>query len=325
MLETQSSNVYLAGNIGIPALDILPKLTRASIVVLELSSFQLLDLKKSPHIAVVLMLTSEHLDWHKDTYEYREAKESIVAYQAKNDFAVINQDFQAAKSFSQKTKAQVYFFSTENQTNGTYLSADKIISNIEGPEEICKTSQILLPGKHNLQNVLAAVAVAKIQNIKKTNIVKVLSTFKGLAHRLQLVGEIDEVKFINDSYSTIPETTIAAIDAFENPKILILGGSSKNSNFTSLGRTINQDDSIKTILLIGREAKRIKEAITAAGGTKANILEGAKNMRQIVNLAKSCAQPGDIIVLSPACASFDMFKNYQDRGEKFALEVENFK
>jgi len=325
MLKNQSPNVFLAGNIGTPALDILPKLTQASIIVLELSSFQLVDLEKSPHIAVVLMITSEHLDWHQDTSDYRRAKESIVSYQSKNDLAIINRDFQAAKNLAQKTKAQVYYFSTISQTNGTYLSGDKIISNIEDPEEICKTSQVFLPGKHNLQNVLAAVAVAKIQKVKSRNIIKALSTFKGLPHRLQLVGEVKGVKFVNDSYSTIPETTIAAIEAFENPKILIIGGSSKNSNFTGLGQQINKDKSVKTIILVGQEAGRIRQAIEAAGGTKAEIIEGAKNMHQIVNLAYSKAKSGNIVILSPACASFDMFKNYQDRGDLFTLKVKNLK
>jgi len=325
ILKSQSSNVYLAGNIGTPALEILPELTRDSTVVLELSSFQLLDLKKSPHIAVVLMITSEHLDWHKDQNDYRTAKESIVAFQSKDDFAVINWDFQAARSMVQKTKAHVYYFSTEGKTNGTYLLSDKIISKINGFEEICTTSQILLPGKHNLQNILAAVAVAKIQKIENSKIVRVLSMFKGLAYRLQLVREINKVKFINDSYSTIPETAIAAIEAFENPKVLILGGSSKNSNFSKLGQKISQDNSIKAIILIGQEAKRIKKAIVSSGGVKAKIIEGAKNMHQIVSLAYLEAKPGDVIILSPACASFDMFKNYQDRGMQFTNEVQNLK
>src|SRR3989344_3225915 len=325
MLKNQINNVFLAGNIGTPALDILPKVNKQSIVILELSSFQLIDLKKSPHIAVVLMITSEHLDWHQDTAEYCRAKESIVSFQNESDFAIINQDFKASKNFAQNTKAKVYFISTKQKTNGIYLEGDSILSQIGNHEEIYKSSQVLLPGAHNLQNVVAAVAVAKIQNIKTKNIVQVLKSFKGLIHRLQLVKEINNIKFYNDSFSTIPETTVAAIEAFSQSKILILGGSSKNSDFSLLGQKINQDKSIKAIILVGKEAARIKEAIAKSGGTGAKLIEGAKNMHQIASQAYKEAKNGDVVVLSPACASFDMFKNYQDRGMQFIREVKRLK
>ena len=325
MLKNQINNVFLAGNIGTPALDILPKVNKQSIVILELSSFQLIDLKKSPHIAVVLMITSEHLDWHQDTAEYCRAKESIVSFQNESDFAIINQDFKASKNFAQNTKAKVYFISTKQKTNGIYLEGDSILSQIGNHEEIYKSSQVLLPGAHNLQNVVAAVAVAKIQNIKTKNIVQVLKSFKGLIHRLQLVKEINNIKFYNDSFSTIPETTVAAIEAFSQSKILILGGSSKNSDFSLLGQKINQDKSIKAIILVGKEAARIKEAIAKSGGTGAKLIEGAKNMHQIASQAYKEAKNGDVVVLSPACASFDMFKNYHDRGIQFIEEVKSLK
>jgi len=301
------------------------KCLKQSIVILELSSFQLIDLKKSPHIAVILMITSEHLDWHQDTPEYRRAKESIVSFQNESDFAIINQDFEVSGNFAQRTKAKVYFISTKQKTNGVYLESDSILSEIGKSEEICKTSQILLPGAHNLQNVLAAVACAKIYNIKTKNITLVLKTFKGLVHRLQLVREFKNIKFYNDSFSTIPETTVAAIEAFRQPKILILGGSSKNSDFSLLAQEINQNKSIKAIILVGQEATRIKKAIAKSGGTDAKIIEGANNMHQIISRAYQEAKSGDVVILSPACASFDMFKNYQDRGMQFIKEVKNLK
>ena len=325
MLKTQFDNVFLAGNIGTPALEILPKVNKESVVILELSSFQLIDLQKSPQIAVVLLITSEHLDWHQDTPEYCRAKESIVSFQNANDYAIINQDYPASRNFAQKTKARVYYFSTKQKTNGTYLSHDLIISEINSHQEISKTSQVLLPGAHNLQNVLAAIACAKIQKIKTENIIKVLARFKGLIHRLQLVREIEGVKFYNDSFSTIPETTIAAIEAFSQSKILILGGSSKNSDFSLLGQKINQDKSIKAIILVGKEAASIKEAIAKSGGTGAKIIEGVKNMHQIASQAYKEAKAQDVVILSPACASFDMFKNYQDRGMQFIREVKSLK
>ena len=321
MLKTQNQNVFLGGNIGTSPLDFLNDLTAESLVVLELSSFQLMNLAMSPHIAVVLMITSEHLDWHKDTTEYQKAKESIVKYQAPNDFAIINQDFSASLSFAHKTKAKVLFVSTTKKTNGVYLESNKIISQIKKSEQIIDISEILLPGKHNLQNVIAATAVAKINGIPNDQIIRVLTSFKGLIHRLQLVTEVGGVKFYNDSFSTIPETTIAAIEAFSNPKILILGGSSKNSDFANLAEKIHQDRSLGALILIGLEGPRIRQAIENAGGFEGRIIEGLKNMQQIVSYASQIAKNGDVVILSPACASFDMFKNYQDRGEQFIQQV----
>ncbi|MDP2632365.1 MAG: UDP-N-acetylmuramoyl-L-alanine--D-glutamate ligase [Candidatus Curtissbacteria bacterium] len=321
MLKTRSDNVFLAGNIGTPALDILGQVNQKSIVVLELSSFQLFDLHKSPHIAVVLMITQEHLDWHTDVNEYVSAKESIVANQSSSDFAIINQDFESSKSYANKTPAHVYFTSTKGESNGVYVSGGFIKSKIAGSEKICEISEILLPGTHNLQNICASAATAKILKVDNKNIAKILKTFKGLIHRLQLVREIAGVKYYNDSYATTPETTIAAIEAFTSPKILIFGGSSKNSNFTELGKKISSDKTIKSIVLIGVESARIEEAIDKAGGFGGRIKREAINMQDIVALAKSEAAGGDVVLFSPACASFDMFKNYQDRGEQFIKYV----
>lgn len=321
MLKTQNENVFLAGNIGTPALDILEKSNKDSIAVLELSSFQLFDLTKSPHIAVVLMITSEHLDWHEDETEYKTAKENIIKFQNQSDFAVINNDFKNSKNAAQKTKAKTYFFSTVSQASGAYLENEAVISNVNGKEEIIKAKDIFLPGPHNLQNVLAAACVAKLQNVPNQNIAATLKTFKGLKHRLQLIAEKNGVKYYNDSFSTTPETAIAAINSFKEPKILILGGSSKNSDFTNLGKTIAGDKSVKAIILIGDEGKRIKDAINSVGGFGGKIIEGLTNMQQIVSASKETTQSGDVVLLSPACASFGLFKNYQERGDLFTEEV----
>ena len=318
IVRQENKNVFLAGNIGTPALEILPKLDKNSIVILELSSFQLTDLQYSPQIAVVLMITSEHLDWHKDQREYRQAKESIVKFQTSRDFAVINQNFEASKQLAKLTKAKIYFFSTHGKTNGVFLENGEIISNVIGREELINTNKILLAGKHNLQNACAAALVSKILNTSNQSISNVLSTFKGLKHRLQLVKEVKGVKYYNDSYSTIPETTIAAIEAFTGPKILILGGSSKASDFTALSNKIVSDKKIKAIILIGKEAQRIKKSLQAAGGFQGKLIENLANMKDIVKSAENIAQKGDSVILSPACASFDMFANYEDRGQQFA-------
>ena len=324
-LKTQNANAFLAGNIGDPMLEILPKIKTNNLVVLELSSFQLMDLKTSPHVAVVLMITSEHLNWHKDQNEYVKSKESIVSYQTQKDFAIINHDFEQSKLYAQKTKGKVYYFSTQNKAGGVYTKDGIIYSQIGKLEKLCQTKQILLPGQHNLQNVCASVAVAKILKIQNSNIVKVLTVFRGLTHRLELISEIAGVKYYNDSYSTIPETSIAAISAFKEPKILILGGSSKNSNFKQLAETIVMSKSIKALILIGKEAGTIKRAVITHGRFHNQIIENLKSMEQIVKTAQKIARRRDIVLLSPACASFDMFKNYEDRGQQFISEVNKLK
>ena len=325
ILKEKFKDVFLAGNIGTPVLDILPKLKKDSFAVLELSSFQLADLKKSPHVAVILMVTSEHLDWHKDQAEYVYAKRPIVLFQTSADFAVVNADFANSTKITENIKSKIYYFSTQKRTNGVYLKGQAILSEIEKLEEICDVSKISLVGKHNIENVLAAVAVAKIYSVKNSDIVKALAKFKGLEHRLELVAEIKGVKFYNDSFSTTPETTIAAIESFANKKILILGGSSKKSDFSILAEKIVSDPLIKAILLVGQEAQRIKNSIARHGDFAGKIIDGGKNMKEIVKRAFSVAESGDIVLLSPACASFDMFKNYKDRGEKFKTEVQRLK
>lgn len=316
-LKNSDKSVFLAGNIGTPMLEILPEVKKESLVVLELSSFQLTGLHKSPHIAVVLMTTSEHLDWHADNDDYLNAKKQIVSFQKEDDFSVINEDFPNSLSFAKATHAKKYFISTQTQTNGVYLKNELIISNVRGYEQIGSTKNVLLPGRHNLQNICASVCVAKILNLENNIIKKVITTFKGLSHRLELVGFVDGVKFYNDSFSTTPETTIAAINAFTQPKILILGGSSKNSDFSELAKKISYDQTIKKVILIGKEADKIKKAILKLKLNTPIIDQKPKTMSEIFDLALQESRSGDIILLSPACASFDMFTNYKDRGDQF--------
>jgi UDP-N-acetylmuramoylalanine--D-glutamate ligase len=185
-------------------------------------------------------------------------------------------------------------------------------------ERILPVTKLHLPGKHNWENAGAAIAAAKTVGVKISSIQHVLETFSGLPHRLEKVGDINGITYYNDSFSTTPETAIAAIKAFDKPKVLILGGSSKNSDFTELGKVISESASIRGIIGIGQEWEKIKLIIQSE---KFKVIEGCKNMKEIVEAAKNLAQPGDVVLLSPACASFDMFQNYKDRGEQFKKEV----
>ncbi len=323
MLKLSGKDAYLGGNIGVPPLDFLYKLNEQSVVVLELSSFQLQDLKKSPHIGVMLMTTSEHLDYHKDLPEYIEAKRNLLRFQDKEDFAVINRDYAASRESDVLTNGQIFQVSREEDVSqGCYVKDGKVwIRGAEvtpRPVVIIDTKDILLPGEHNLENVCAAVMAAYLSGVSKQNIAQVLKTFKGLEHRLELVREIRSVRYYDDSFSTTPETAIAAIKAFSEPEILILGGSSKRSDFKHLGEVISNAPNIKAIIGVGEEWIRIKFELP---NSKIPVVENCKNMKEIVKEARKLAEKGDVVLLSPACASFGMFKNYKQRGDLFKEEV----
>ena len=298
ILKRSGRSVYLAGNIGKPMLRLLPKLKATDWVCLELSSFQLQDLNKSPHIAAVLNITSDHLDIHQDVNEYRQAKTNILRYQKPDDYAVINGDYQTTKAMAALTKAKVSFFSRHD------LSLDQ--------------RRIQLRGEHNLENIAAAMVTSRLVGVSPATIKSAVYSFKGLEHRLELVKEVKGVKYYNDSFSTTPETAIAAIKAFTEPLIIILGGSDKGSDYAPLGQTISSRRNLKAIILIGKMAPTIRHSIHNFSG---QILSGGKTMIQIIKQAELLAKPGDVVVLSPACASFDMFLNYKDRGNQFKAYV----
>lgn len=322
ILKDTGKDVYLGGNIGLPALELMKDIWKESLVILELSSFQLQDLEKSPHIAVVLNTTSEHLDYHKDSEEYQSAKESIVKFQNRKDFAVLNLDYKYYERFENLGEAEKFFVSVGKKVKkGAYVSHGVIYV---GSEEICKTDEVGLIGPHNLENILPAVMATSILKIPKNHISKSIKKFKGLPHRLEFAGEHNEVRFYNDSFSTTPETCIAALNSFKEPLILIAGGSEKKSDYTELGQVIFEKENLQDVILMGDTAQIIKKAILKNGDPKCSIATVA-NYHDAFDLALEKAWRGSIVLLSPACASFGLFKNYKERGEKFKEWVESLK
>lgn len=322
ILKTTGRDAYLAGNIGKSYLELLPGLKTSSWVVLELSSFQLIDLQKSPHIAVVLNITLDHLDWHKDKGEYFDAKKKIVRHQTKKDFAVANFDYKASRNFSMYTKAPVFYFSKSDKVRGSYVRNGKIFLSTEKKEyEIGATDDLLLRGEHNRENVTAAICASRFAGAKIEAIKKAVFSFKGLKHRLELVGKVQGVSFYNDSFSTNPQPTIAAINSFTEPLTLILGGSDKELDYNEMAELMAKTKNLKTIVLIGEIAPKIKKAISKArfGGKIVEL--GKVNMDKIVKKSLKSTPEGGVVLLSPATASFDMFKDYKDRGSQFKQVV----
>lgn len=303
--------IYLGGNIGNPPISFLEQLTKDDIVILELSSFQLQDLDKSPHIAVVLDIKIDHLDIHKNEKEYVEAKRNIVRHQTRKDFAVINADYLTSADFAASSLAKVYWFSRRKSVDsGCFvLYGDIVLRTDDGEFPIVKTADIELRGEHNLENITAAITAAFLAGAKIDSIRSAIKEFKGLEHRLEFVREIGGVKFYNDSFSTTPDTTIAAIKSFDEPIILLLGGSEKKADYQHLTKTIAHKN-IKLVIPIGKTAKRIIPGIGEI-----------KSMAEAVKIASNKAKSGDVILLSPASASFDCFLNYKERGNIFKQEV----
>jgi len=323
ILKASGKKAYLAGNIGKDPFEFLAKLKKNDWVCLELSSFQLQDLHKSPNIGVVLNITQEHLDYHKSIEEYREAKASIVKWQTDKDFAAVNFDYPVSKKFSALSGGQVYFFSRFGKVKkGAYIENKNVVLVDKGKKSVvCDTAKLKLRGQHNWENITAAITASYLAGAKLPATKKEVLNFKGLEHRLELTGIKKGVSYYNDSFATTPESTIAAIKAFNEPVVLICGGSEKGSDYTELGKVI-KNSTIRTVILIGQTAQKIKKSI---GKTDIELIEGCKNMDDIFAAIKKVAQKGDIVLLSPACASFGMFKNYKDRGNRFKDNVKKIK
>jgi len=316
MVEASGKKVWLGGNVGVPLLSQVKKIQPTDIVVLELSSFQLEDLTVSPHIAVVLRTTQEHLanqdklasNFHVSREAYVEAKKSIVRYQTHDDVVIVNEDDPTSSSFAAETPARVLSFHRRND-HSVYV----------GSEKICSLDEIKLRGEHNLDNIAAASLAAFSAGVPLEAIRIAARAFEGLEHRLESVRRVANVLYVNDSFSTVPETAIAALESFTEPIILIAGGSEKGSDFTELGIAIARGR-VKALIAIGKMTDRIVTAAKNAGYAN-TIVTGCSSMHEIVDSAKKIATSGDVVLLSPACASFDMFTNYKERGKLFKHEV----
>ncbi|KKR28026.1 MAG: UDP-N-acetylmuramoylalanine-D-glutamate ligase [Candidatus Woesebacteria bacterium GW2011_GWA1_39_8] len=322
MLKASGKNVFLAGNIGLPVLSLLPRLTASSWTILELSSFMLMDLTKSPTIAVVLNITEDHLDWHKNQQEYVGAKTSIVRYQAVSDNAVLAYDYPTSRQFENMTPANVYYFSKAKVVKGAFIKDDSLyLALFDRPHKLIDANEVVLRGDHNLENIAAAVVAGGLAGSRISAMKKVISAFKGLEHRLELVGTKKEIAFYDDSFSTNPQTTLAAIKSFNEPTTLIMGGYDKGLNYSDLAKEISKRLNLINIILIGDIRKNVKKELDKYG-FKGKILDlGYSKMKKIVDSAFHITPDNGVVLLSPATSSFDMFKSYKERGTQFKKAV----
>ncbi len=315
ILEAAGHTVFLGGNIGVPPLTFLDKLTADSWVVLELSSFQLTDLRRSPHLGVCLMVVPEHLNWHADMADYVEAKSQLFAHQSSEDVAVYYADSETSREIAAAGAGHKFPF---YKSPGAWVNGNMITMN---GAAICTTDELKLLGKHNWQNVCAAVTVGWLAGVRNPEPIRqVLTTFTGLPHRLEKLREVAGVTYYNDSFAATPDAAIAALQAIPGSKVAIVGGFDRGLPIDHLAKALAEAAELRHVLIIGVSAERLAEACRNAGFSGFTISQ-AQTMPEIVAQARDLAQTGDAVVLTPGFASFDMFKDFEDRGEQFRTVV----
>jgi UDP-N-acetylmuramoylalanine--D-glutamate ligase len=312
ILKSAGVESFLAGNVGTPLISVVEQVVAGTVAVVELSSFQLELIETfRPDIGVFLNLTPDHLDRHKTLEAYGAAKARLFENQTELDAAVLNLDDQLSRQYLPK-KAQVFWFSRKKGTaQGACLyGQDIFITHGRQEEFVMKQSEISLPGAHNVENVLAAITAARLAGVDAKTIGKAARSFKGVEHRLEFVAEIRGVRYFNDSKATNVDATLKALDAFPGRILIILGGKDKGSDYTVLQDSLQQKAILA--LLIGAAAEKIESQI--AGSV---VIERAGTLQRAVAIAVRTAKAGDIVLLAPACASFDQFQNYEQRGQVF--------
>ena len=321
-LKEKGYSCYLGGNIGIPLFSKIGEMKPEDFVVLELSSFQLMNMKTSPQISVITNISPNHLDIHKSYEEYIESKKNIFKYQSNNGILVINYDNEITRSFASEAPGKVVFFSKNEKLNDGVILDDGIIKicNDKLRKHVLNVKNMMLRGVHNYEN--ACTAIAATMNLVDTETqIKVISKFKGVEHRLEFVREIDGVKWYNDSIGTSPTRTIAGLKSFDEKIVLIAGGYDKHLDYAPIAVPILEN--VSALVLMGQTAQKIKTAVETAmkeTGKKIEIYE-CYTLDETVKTAKKLAKSGDIVLFSPASASFDLYKNFEERGNKFKKAV----
>lgn len=329
ILRAAGLRVYLVGNIGLPALNKLSKIQKDDAVVYELSSFQLWDAQKSPHIAVLNNLEVDHLDVHDGFEDYVAAKMNIAKNQTENDFFIFNAEnpivLKNVENLKSQIKAELQPFQDYN------LAHTQENHFLWGDEVLFETDILKIPGEHNQKNACAAM-IATFDFLREKGFENEeifdfwregLSKFTGLPHRLKFVREFEGVRFYDDSIATTPGSAIAALNSFEKPKILILGGSNKGADLSELIEKIAKmpEQELRKVILMGVESEKLAQKLILSGFKRFINLGTKTNMQEVVKTAFENAKSGDVVILSPAHASFDMFKSYVDRGEQFVENV----
>ncbi len=317
-LNVAGKKCLLGGNIGVPLLDLMAEMDNQTVAVLELSSFQLMDITVSPAVAVVLMIVPEHLNYHMSVEEYVAAKARLVAFQRPDDLAIVTVGYSLNKQLLSQVVAEQWSIGVSEDCRAVIAPGEVRFGRSEA--ECLKLSQTPLLGQHNVENLAAAGLVARHFGLTVKVIKTAMETFVPLPHRLQVVTEVGGIRYVNDSFATTPEATLAAVNSFSEPLALILGGSDKGSDFVPLIQLLRQRANVSGVVTIGQIGESLLEMCRAA---EVVAVEGGEDMTTIIRQAEDLL-PGKkgIVLLSPGAASFGMFKDYKDRGEQFVAAVQ---
>ncbi len=321
IFKEAKEDVFTVGNIGNPVIDTVDVATKESVLVTELSSFQLesIDTYK-PHISAILNFSEDHLNRHHTMEEYIKAKCNIYKNQDENDYLILNYDDILVRNLRDTKAKKIYFSCDSILEKGVYLDENEdIIINIDKKINLMNKNELKIKGKHNVQNAMAGIAISYIYGIDVFIIKNALKNFSGVEHRQELVKNINGITFINDSKATNPDSSIKAINSYENI-ILIAGGMDKENDFENLLE--NAKGRVKSLVLLGETAKKIKDLALKKGFDDVNIVA---NMKEAVSMSYEKANEGDIVLLSPACASWDMYKSFEVRGRDFKENVNSLK
>ena len=317
MLKRSGKTVHKGGNIGIPLLPIIEKISPDDVCVVELSSFQLISMRKSGDVAAITNIYPDHLNVHKDMAEYIDAKKNVFIHQNAYSRTVLNMDNDETNALSDLVRGTVYKFSrlSKPEKFGSFLDEDGYLCFTDGKtvEKIVHKDEIKIPGLHNVENYLTAISIVH-SDVENSHIADTAREFGGVEHRIEFVRELNGVRYYNDSIATSPASVTAGLNAFDKKMIVIAGGSDKKLDYNELAEQINAH--IKTLILMGETADKIESAVKNYKGYNENELEiiRVKDMNEAVNTAYSKAKDGDIVSLSPASASFDMYKDFEARG-----------
>ena len=328
MLKEQGYKCYLGGNIGTPLLDRIDEITPDDKVVLELSSFQLMTMKVSPQVAVVTNITPNHLDIHTSLQEYIDAKKNIFKYQTKDDILVLNHDNLTSRKFEVEAPGKVLFFGREPDfRSGIHIRRNSIIFMDESDNEhSIPVDRLLLPGVHNVENIMAAIAAVS-HRVSFDAVNRVASTFRGVEHRIEPVRKFNDIRFYNDSIASSPNRTIAGLNSFKEKVILIAGGKDKKSDYSELGKAIMEK--VKCLVLVGETSEIIQKSyldeVEKHPEIKLIPIERCLTLKEAVIRAYTHAKPGDVVLMSPASTSFDLYRNFEERGNVFKEIVDNLK
>ena len=319
ILKNAGKEAVLCGNIGNAFTKNMDRISKNTVVSLEVSSFQLERIKTfKPRISVILNISQNHLDRHSNLEEYFAAKRRIYQYQAKDDYVILNYGDKNLKALKDKINSKTLFFSRKSKVKGAYADSGKLFLNTETPQPIISINELKLKQPHNIENFLAASLCAALCGAALKTIKDTIAGFEGLEHRIQFVKAVEGVDFIDDSKATTVDATRAALRSMQRKVILIAGGRNKGSDFRLAGKEIKEK--VKTLILIGEAKRQMQEELS--GFTE--IIE-AGDMDNAVDTAKRIAKKGESVLLSPMCASFDMYKDYKERGKAFKKAVDKLK